>query len=49
MVKENNTKWPLVSLLSTEFIERIVEEAKDALLRIEMGNTSLTFCSLLRK
>jgi len=31
MVKENNTKRPLVSLLSTEFIERIVEEAKDVL------------------
>ena len=31
MVKENNTKRPLVSLLSTEFIERIVDEAKDIL------------------
>jgi len=30
-VKENNTKRPLVSLLSTEFIERIIEEAKDVL------------------
>ena len=33
MVKENNTKRPLVSLLSTEFIERIVDEAKDVMER----------------
>jgi trimethylamine--corrinoid protein Co-methyltransferase len=34
MVKENNTKRPLVSLLSTEFIERIVGEAKDILEKV---------------
>jgi trimethylamine--corrinoid protein Co-methyltransferase len=34
MVKENNTKRPLVSLLSTKFIERIVEEAKDVLEKV---------------
>ncbi|HUU65622.1 MAG TPA: trimethylamine methyltransferase family protein [Dehalococcoidales bacterium] len=31
MAKENNSKRPLVSLLTTEFIERIIEEAKDVL------------------
>ncbi len=31
MAKEINTKRPLVSLLSTEFIERVIEEAKDVL------------------
>ena len=31
MVKQGNAKRPLVSLLSTEFIERIIEEAKDVL------------------
>ncbi|GAI99635.1 unnamed protein product, partial [marine sediment metagenome] len=31
MTKGNNTKRPLVRLLSTEFIERIIEEAKDIL------------------
>jgi len=31
MATENNTKRPLVSLLSTELIARIVEEAKDVL------------------
>jgi len=31
MAKENNAKRPLVSLLTTEFIERIIEEAKDVL------------------
>jgi len=34
MAKENNTKRPLVSLLSTEFIERIIEEAKDVLEKV---------------
>jgi len=34
MTKENNTKRPIVSLLSTEFIERIVEEAKDVLEKV---------------
>ena len=31
MAKENMPKRPLVSLLTTEFIERIIEEAKDVL------------------
>ena len=34
MAKGNNTKRPLVSLLSTELIERVMEEAKDVLEKI---------------
>ena len=34
MAKENNTERPLMRLLSTGFIERIVEEAKDVLEKV---------------
>jgi len=34
MAEENSTKRPIMSLLSTEFIERIVEEAKDVLEKV---------------
>ena len=34
MAAENNTKRPLVTLLNTEFIERIIEEAKDVLEKV---------------
>jgi len=34
MANESNLKRPLVTLLSTEFIERIIEEAKDVLEKI---------------
>jgi len=34
MSAENNTKRPLVTLLSTEFIERVIEEAKDVLEKV---------------
>ena len=45
MVKENNTKRPLVSLLSTEFIERIVGEAKDILEKVELPDKLLLLIS----
>lgn len=31
MANESNLKRPLITLLSTEFIERVIEEAKDVL------------------
>ena len=34
MAGENSTKRPIMSLLSTKFIERIVDEAKDVLEKV---------------